>query len=111
MRLLFDQNLSPRLVAALDDLFPGSTHVRSVGLVGAVDELIWAYALQNGFTILSKDKDFVEMSVRLGAPPKVISLRLGNTSTRFVEAVLRDAAHEIEAFLAEPNLNMLSIET
>ena len=33
MKLLFDQNLSPKLVNRLADLFPGSGHVQSVGLV------------------------------------------------------------------------------
>ena len=34
MKLLLDQNLSHRLVAALADVFPGSVHVRDVGLAG-----------------------------------------------------------------------------
>lgn len=32
MKLLFDENLSPHLVEALSGEFPGSTHVRDVGL-------------------------------------------------------------------------------
>ncbi|MCA1805472.1 MAG: DUF5615 family PIN-like protein [Xanthomonadaceae bacterium] len=31
-KLLRDENLSPRLVKRLDDLFPGTLHVRDIGL-------------------------------------------------------------------------------
>jgi len=37
MKLLFDQNLSPRLLRLLADLYPDSTHVRDVGLRDASD--------------------------------------------------------------------------
>jgi predicted nuclease of predicted toxin-antitoxin system len=59
MKLLFDQNLSHRLVAALADVFPGSVHVRDVGLARAADDALWAQARDAGFTIASKDSDFV----------------------------------------------------
>jgi predicted nuclease of predicted toxin-antitoxin system len=35
VKLLLDQNLSYKLVAAIDDMFPGSAHVRDVGLAEA----------------------------------------------------------------------------
>ena len=41
MKLLFDQNLSHRLVPALADLFPGSSHVRDHGLERADDPVVW----------------------------------------------------------------------
>jgi hypothetical protein len=37
MKLLFDENLSFRLVTALADIYPDSSHVREVGLLGADD--------------------------------------------------------------------------
>ena len=78
MRLLLDQNLSPRLLPALADLFPDSTHVREVGLKAAADHAVWQYAAQHGFAIVSKDADFHERSFLLGQPPKVIWIRRGN---------------------------------
>ena len=46
MKLLFDQNLSPKLVNHLADLFPASTHVQSVGLdCAAADQVKWEHAL------------------------------------------------------------------
>ena len=38
MRLLFDENLAPRLVALVADLFPGSLHVSSIELGSIPDE-------------------------------------------------------------------------
>lgn len=98
MKLLFDQNLSHKLVERLADSFPGSTHVRNVGLKTADDPVVWAYAQQNGFMIVSKDADFHQRSLVLGYPPKVVWIRLGNCSTREVEALLRKYAGEVAAF-------------
>ena len=53
MRLLFDQNLSPRLLAFLADLYGGSTHVRNEGLEAADDDTVWEYAARHGFAIVS----------------------------------------------------------
>jgi len=46
--LLLDQNLSYRLVAALHKEFPGSQHVRDVGLKDATDEAVWNYQCDMG---------------------------------------------------------------
>ena len=81
MKLLLDQNLSHRLIEILSDPFPGSTHVRLLGLDQASDDDIWRYARDNGFAIVTRDTDFVERSIIRGHPPKVILLRIGNTST------------------------------
>jgi predicted nuclease of predicted toxin-antitoxin system len=75
MKLLFDENLSRKLVEATRDLFPDSVHVSQVGLAsGAIDRQIWDYAKQNGFAIITADTDFVTMANTYGAPPKVILL-------------------------------------
>lgn len=62
MKLLFDQNLSPRLAQRLRDLYPGSLHVRDAGLESADDVAVWEYAREHGFTLVSKDSDFRQMS-------------------------------------------------
>jgi predicted nuclease of predicted toxin-antitoxin system len=89
MKLLFDQNLSPRLVRLLADIFPDSDHLREVGLRDEPDAAIWLFAKEHGFTIVSKDSDFQRWSVRYGAPPKVIWLRVGNCTRHRVESLLR----------------------
>lgn len=109
MRLLFDQNLSPRLVSAVADLFPESVHVRDIGLQRGVDAEVWAYAAQHGLAIVSKDSDFHQMSFLLGHPPKVIWIRRGNCSTRTIETLLRTFEHEIIAFLDDSEAAFLSL--
>ena len=59
MKLLFDHNLSFKLVGRLAELFPGSEHVHSVNLHEADDRTIWEYARTNSFAIVSKDEDFL----------------------------------------------------
>ena len=81
MKLLFDQNLSFRLCGLLADLFPDSCQVRQIGLDQAGDREIWQYAGANGFTIVTQDSDYADMSALYGSPPKVIWLRCGNQPT------------------------------
>ena len=98
MKLLLDQNLSHKLVPAIADLFPGSTHVRDVGLAEAADEAVWDFARREGFVIASKDDDFHQRSFLYGAPPKVIWLRVGNCPTRRILDCLRAHAADIATF-------------
>ena len=63
MKLLFDQNLSPKLVNRLADLFPASIHVQSAGLDCADDDQVWEYARLNGFAVVTKDEDYNNLSV------------------------------------------------
>ena len=89
MKLLFDQNLSPKLVNWLADLYPGSSHVLSLGLDRASDQAIWEYARDHGYAIVTKDADYDDMGVVRGHPPKVLWLLIGNCTTAQVETVLR----------------------
>jgi predicted nuclease of predicted toxin-antitoxin system len=107
MKLLFDQNLSPKLVNRLADLFPGSIHVQSVGLDCAADDHIWEHSRLNGFAIVTKDEDYNNLSVVRGSPPKVIWLQLGNCTTPQVEALFRARFVDIEAFEKDPSVGTL----
>ncbi len=98
MRLLFDENLSPDLVEALADFHPGSQHVHDRGLGASDDRDVWEYARLHGFTVVSKDADFYERSMQVGAPPKVIWIRLGNCSTAAVEMLLRNSEQALSRF-------------
>ena len=81
MTLLLDQNISHRLLAMLTGEFPQISHVREHGLSSADDSVIWNFASARGYTIVTKDRDFQQRSLLLGAPPKVIWLRVGNAGT------------------------------
>ena len=101
MKLLFDENLSPRLVGALADVYPGSAHVHECGLGSGDDAAIWQYAKDNGFTIVSKDSDFQERSVLQGYPPKIVWLRAANCTSSQIESLLRTALPIIIRFIEE----------
>lgn len=109
MKLLFDQNLSPKLVSRLSFLFPGSQHVQDLGLDDADDGVVWERARQDGLTVVSEDEDYSHLSVMRGWPPKVLWLQLGNCTTRQVEDAIRVRQAEILAFEADPNAGVLSI--
>jgi predicted nuclease of predicted toxin-antitoxin system len=98
MKLLFDQNLSPRLPRLLADNYAESIHVREVGLRDADDFEIWEYAKTNGYAIVSKDSDFQQRSLLLGAPPKFIWLRVGNCTVKRTESLLRSYSAAIHTF-------------
>ena len=109
MRLLFDQNLSPRLMALLADLYGGSTHVRNEGLATAGDDTVWEYAGRRGFVIVSKDADFHQRSFLLGAPPKVIWIQRGNCATEEIAVLLRDRHADVLAFAEDETASFLAL--
>ena len=109
MKLLFDENLSHKLVRLLADLFPGSVHVRDVGLKAADDSEVWKYAQDNSFIICSKDSDLHQRSFLLGFPPKVVWVRLGNCSTSDVEMLLRKHDATIELFADDDYASFLTL--
>ena len=109
MTLLFDQNLSPRLPNLLADPYPGSVHVRNVGLRDATDSEIWNYAAQNELIIASKDSDFQQRSLFYGHPPKFIWLRVGNCPFRTIEDLLRRSSAAIHAFFMDPEASHLML--
>ncbi len=107
MKLLFDENLSPRLARALADVLPGSAHVHGVGLGSGSDEAVWLFAREQGFMLVSKDADFFELSLLRDAPPKIVWIRRGNCSTAQIEALLGSNAERIEAMASDPGTTCL----
>lgn len=109
MKLLLDENLSPRLIDQLSDLYPGSAHVHQCGLSSTDDVAIWEYAKSNGFTIVSKDSDFQERGILSGSPPKVIWIRARNCTSEEVERLLRTAFIAVTRFIQEDEETCLII--
>jgi predicted nuclease of predicted toxin-antitoxin system len=99
MKLLFDENLSRKLVPLVEDLFPGSAHVTRVGAgSSASDRQIWDYAAQNGFVIITADNDFLSLAGTLGHPPKVILLDNCDYPTNVAARIIRAEASRILQF-------------
>ena len=109
MKLLFDHNLSPRLVDRLADMYPNSQHLFLISLDQADDLTVWEYARQSGFTVVTRDADFNELNILRGFPPKVIWIRYGNCSTRQIEEILRSQVEDIQAFDKNPDLGVLTL--
>jgi predicted nuclease of predicted toxin-antitoxin system len=107
MTLLFDQNLSRRLVRLLAAEYPGSEHVEGAGLLGADDLTVWHYAAGRGLMVVSKDSDFRHLALLHGPPPKAIWMRVGNGPTAAVAALLRARVADVRAFAADPALALL----
>jgi predicted nuclease of predicted toxin-antitoxin system len=110
MKLLFDQNLSFRLVERLSDCYPGSEHVRDAGLANADDLAVWAYAAERALTIVSKDSDFHQRSLVEGPPPKVVWVHIGNCTTSDIERVLRRHQMDIAQLERDPAAAFLIID-
>lgn len=110
MKLLFDQNLSHKLVARLADLFPGSLQIKSIKMQESPDHDIWSFARDRDYCIVSQDNDFQQLSRSRGAPPKVLWLRLGNSSVNHIELVLRTHFDDLIEFDDDDGSTILIIE-
>ena len=110
VKLLLDENLSPRLLTRIRRFYPGSRHVEQVGLKGRSDRAIWEYAHQNNFIITSKDNDFRQRSFLYGPPPKVIWLAVGNAGTGAIAKLLTEEVQTVRKFFAQPEEGLLILE-
>ncbi len=91
MKLLFDENLSHHLVDRLADAYPGSQHVRDLGMKSAPDRIVVGYAELMGMVLVTKDADFDDLALLGGERARVLRLDLGNCTTDEVEVALRGA--------------------
>ncbi len=110
LKLLFDQNRSPHLIERLATEFPDAPRTsRVVGLGRADDLTTWRYARTNGYTNVTKDADFGDLSILHGFPPRVVWLRLGNCTVQDTEDHLRQHAATIAALERDETTGLLVI--
>ena len=110
MKLLFDQNISRLLLRDIAVAFPDSQHVSDFDLTKKDDEIIWRFAADRGFVIITKVSDFFHMALLRGHPPKVIHLRVGNCTTRHIRNLLLDNVPLIDGFISDPMESLLILE-
>ena len=102
MKVLIDNNLSFKVTAHINKVFAGSKHVSDFDLDAKTDDaVIWKFAMENNYSILTKDTDFEAMSRLLGCPPKVIQLTCGNKNTAEIVSILLANSNSIELFLKD----------
>lgn len=99
MKLLFDQNISPRVLKKLPNEFSECQQVRFVGLEDASDAEIFKYSRVNGFAVVTFDSDFVDMNALRGTPPKIIYLNIGNLTTKNISELLLNNLLTIQHYL------------
>lgn len=99
--LLFDENLSYRIVKRILHLFPGSEAAKRLKLIEKEDPLIWETAKNKGFTIITYDDDYEVLNQIRGWPPKVILIRSGNLDNNQVVAMLESNFNTICDFLLD----------
>jgi predicted nuclease of predicted toxin-antitoxin system len=84
-----DAQLSPALAPWLTAQFGVEAFsIRHLNLLNAKDRVIFEAARQAEIVVLTKDRDFVLLQERLGAPPPVLWVRCGNTSNAHLKRVL-----------------------
>ena len=104
MNLLFDQNISFRIISKIQSNFPQAKQVRQLGIEDYSDFEIWKFAKENDFTIVTFDADFFELSNLKGHPPKIIWLRFGNTKTDFLADIINTKKVLITEFISSNSL-------
>lgn len=111
MKLLFDQNISFRIVNKIIDKFPESKHVSEVGLSNSDDIDIWQFAQKENYVIVTFDSDYYDISLINGCPPKVIWLRIGNATTEDIKKNLLSNSQVIIDFTySEENSDKACLE-
>jgi predicted nuclease of predicted toxin-antitoxin system len=88
---------------------PGSVHVREIGLERVDDAIVWKYAQEHGFAIISKDSDFRQLSFLHGSPPKLIWIRRGNCTTAAIEEILQARFEDLERFVVNTEAAFLAL--
>jgi predicted nuclease of predicted toxin-antitoxin system len=111
VKLLLDENLSRRIVPALQARWPGSSQVALLGLERATDVQLCDYAAQHGFVICSKDDDFHHLLAARGYKPRLVHVALGNASNDQILRTLLAAASRIEAAFADPTTGVIVVES
>lgn len=109
MKLLLDENLSRRIVPALQPLYPASSQVALLGLERKTDPQIWQFAKDHGYVLVSKDQDFSNLQAARGFPPKLIRLALGNCTNDGALQALLGAAQEIQRALADETIGSIEL--
>ncbi len=100
MKLLFDENISHKVVNKIAHLFPDSIHIKQIQPLLISDSFIFEYARHNDFSIITFDEDFNNLSLLKGYPPKIIWLRTGNTSTEKLAQLIIEKSEVIKGFLS-----------
>jgi len=88
MKFLVDAQLPPALADWLQQHGHDAVSVAAIGMRDSADSEIWDHALANDQTIVTKDEDFALRASRTDRSPRVVWLRIGNSTNRVLFAWL-----------------------
>jgi predicted nuclease of predicted toxin-antitoxin system len=108
VKLLFDQNISFRILSKIKVNFPDAKQVRQLGIENYSDIDIWKFAKENEFTIVTFDADFYDLSNFKGFPPKIIWFRFGNTKTDLIADIINSRNLIIKDFVSSPEYSEIA---
>ncbi len=102
MRLLLDNNLSPKLVPPLTRVGHDVAHVRDLGMEAADDSAILATAVASGRVLVSADSDFGTLLARTHAssPSFLLVRRVVGRRVPELAALIADNLPVVEDDLA-----------
>lgn len=109
MNLLFDQNISPRILRVLPPEFSNCQQVRFAGLENSSDFEIFQYARKNHFSIVTFDSDFIDLNAMYGTPPKIIYLNTGNLTTKAISQLVTNNILRVAHYLSSESDNILEL--
>ncbi len=100
MNFIVDNQLPPALVGWLRQKGHEASHVFPLGLSEVDDAHIWRLAERDSAVVVTKDADFAERRLHAALGPTILWLRIGNTTTSELFAVLTRAWPEVELRLS-----------
>lgn len=108
MKLLLDMNLSPQLVSQLQQKGYTCCHWSQIGQITAEDQVIFDWAAEQGYIVITNDLDFGAILAATGnALPSVIQIRCRNVSTKRVLPLLQQILSDFAQPLTEGALIIL----
>jgi predicted nuclease of predicted toxin-antitoxin system len=110
MKLLFDENISYRIIKRIETIFPESSHVKFFNMLQTNDTIVREFAKEIDFMIVTNDSDFNDLVYLYGFPPKVVWLKTGNTATQNIVELLTHYKQEIIEFSKDTENGILVIE-
>ena len=102
MNYWIDAQLPPALAIWLSEKFKvTAVALRDIGLRDALDDEIFKAAKLENAVVVTKDSDFVDLVLRLGAPPQILWITCGNVTNQHLQklfyATFENAHHMLKS--------------
>ncbi len=101
MKFLIDAQLPPALAHFLEARGHEAKAVRELGMRDADDTAIWDFAQSEEWVVITKDEDFAARTLQALISPKVLWLRIGNSTNKvlfaWIEPLLPAAVKDLQA--------------